>query len=243
MELRHACRAMILVSLAATTFSCASALHETPSLPDTSPSGQDRGPGRMVPWQQRVTVRIPQDWGVLQTKADDAAVATIYLVKKEVVGEESHPSNALLRYFPVPDTLKAADVAPGASGDNPLVARAQDSPNWTTNLLLSKERNVKYAILSRIGVFAGVGVEFVMSFPLTGDEREPFSILTLNPHYLVNKDMPGIYCHPAAVEEMVRAFNSVAETLRILGDGRYYADVQFLEPPKENFEVYRHEGE
>lgn len=197
-------------------------------------------------WQGKVSFEVPASWKILDTRDTDTTVGRLYLIQKDVIDSEIHPSNMSVRYSPVPENVTIANA------DNIVASRtrgavsvidAQDDPNWKTYLLINRERKQKYVVLFRIGVVEGVCLEVMMSFPIAPEKKgDPLSLVTLNEAYVTGPDRAGIYCHRSGVKPMVDAFNSVCEKLKIANRGGYRADVRIVDPPP-NMSVYRYKDE
>jgi hypothetical protein len=186
-------------------------------------------------WQNKVSFEVPASWKLINSKATDTVVAKVYFIRKDVIGSETHFSNALLQYYPIPTsiTMEQADniVASHTKGAT-FILSAQDGPNWKTYLLINYERNQQYIVLYRIGIDDGVCLELMLCFPhITDKKSSPSSVLTLNEAYVADKKMAGVFCDPSSLKEIVNVFNSTCEKLKISNANQFKADVRIVDRP------------
>lgn len=197
-------------------------------------------------WQKKVSFEVPASWKLPDSKATDTVVAKVYFIRKDVIGSETHFSNALLQYYPIPTSITMAhadSIVASHTKGAAVILSAQDGPDWKTYLLVNRERNQQYNVLYRIGIIEAVCLELMLVFPILADKTETsLSLLTLNPAFFKGQNMAGVYCHRSTVKEMVDAFNSACEKLRIAGRGQYNANVTIIDPPA-NVKVYRYKGQ
>lgn len=197
-------------------------------------------------WQSKVSFEVPATWKVLDTRDTDTVAGKLYLIQKDVIDSETHPSNMFVRYSPVPVNVTIADadsiVASRTKGAIPVID-ARDDQDWKTYLLINRERKQKYVVLFRIGIVEGLCLEVMMSFPIVPEKKgESLALVTLNDAYVKSPDRAGIYCPRLTAKPMVDAFNAVCETLKIAKKGEYRADVRIIDPPPD-MSVYRYRDE
>ena len=202
---------------------------------------------RSETWQSKVSFEVPASWKLLKSKTTDTVVVKLYLIRKDIIGPQTHASNALVQYYPVPKsvTMAKADgiVASHTKGATRILS-TKDGPFWKTYLLVNYERNQQYIVLYRIGMVDSVCLEVMLSFPPVVDKKDTsLSILTLNETYVEDRQMAGVYCNRSSVREMVDVFNSMCERLTISGRNQYKADARIIDPPANEMETYRHKGE
>jgi len=197
-------------------------------------------------WKNKVSFEVPASWKLLNSKATDSVVAKVYFIRKDVIGSETHFSNALLQYYSIPTSVtmaQADNIVASHTKGAAVVLSAQDGQDWKTYLLVNRERNQQYNVLYRIGIVDGVCLELMLAFPIvTRKTGESLSLLTLNPAFFTEQNMAGVYCSRSTTKEMVDAFNSTCEKLRISGRGQYNANVTIIDPPND-VKVYRYRGQ
>jgi hypothetical protein len=197
--------------------------------------------------QDKVTVSVPANWELITAKSSATLVANAYHARTDTIGAETHYSNALVQYYTVPASFalaQADDVVASHTRGATLIVSAQDGPHWKTYLLISYERNEQYIVFYRIGIFDGVCLEVMLSFPHVRDEKKTSThVLTLNEAYVRDKKMAGVFCDPSAVKDMVDVFNDLCSKLRISGSGEFRADVRIVRQPDTIAGVYRRKAD
>jgi len=185
----------------------------------------------------KVTFEMPQEFKSMNSNITDSLQVYQYYIKTDTINSKEHYSNALLQIYTVPDTvnLKHADGLVAYHVENARhILSAKDGDNWKTYLFVNNEENEQYVILYRIGIYKGICVEFMLSYPNIRektDKSDTTMILTLNENYVKSDKMAGIYCGIKNNKDMANLFNLVCSKLKILNKNQFGANVEFIEAP------------
>jgi hypothetical protein len=186
----------------------------------------------------KVTFEMPSEFKDMgNNRIKDSLEVYQYYIKTDTINSKAHYSNALLQIYTVPDTvnLRHADglVAYHTKGAKYILS-AKDGDIWKTYLFVNNERKEQYVILYRIGIYKGICVEFMISYPNIreqNDNQDATRVLTLNEDYVIDEKMSGIYCGIKNNKDMVNYFNLVCSKLKILNNNEFKANVEFIETP------------
>jgi hypothetical protein len=194
---------------------------------------------------ESVTYTVPKDWKTLEKNETDTTGLSLFHIRSDTLRGEIHHTNAYIRYTKVPDTigLQYADaIVQNRIPTATYILSAAEKENWKTYLFVNNEQNEQYIVLYRIGIHNAICVEFLMSFPhvesIGNTGKKELATLTLNEYLVVDEHMAGIYCSIADLKPLVDQFNTVTSTLKIDGNGDFFASVKFIEPAN-NAKVYR----
>lgn len=161
---------------------------------------------------KRVTLSLPEAWKV-QNQEDREALARVQLlVPYPATDNTPESANAAIIAKPVRAgfTIKEAgdEIYRRPFSDLKIVNDIPDGSNWRTIVWTARNGDVQYLAFDRFGVLNNLSVEFLVAFPL-----------------MKNGD-------PKWVEQLVKDFNAICESLKIDGTNSTSAKVHLDKLPE-----------
>jgi hypothetical protein len=195
-------------------------------------------------FDSRVTFIVPDSWNLMKSDKSDTLVQHMYFIPLNASKNTRHSANAVINVRRIPDTasISWADAIvysknwPGYI----VVNDEKDNNYWKTYLWRAQDGQVVYVGMHRIGVYKGILMEFLVSFPLLGKKDSRNMALMIDENYQTKEKINSILVGLGESSVIVKEFNMVSESMDIDSTSEFKTAIIFNEIPKKKVKYFRY---